>query len=336
MSARAPGGARAGPEPPSAQPAAGTRLGGRYRLWERLSERGGSAEWRATDEVLARPVAVRTFTPGSRARQAAAAARAASRVGDARLARVFDADDRAEFPYIVTEWPVGERLGELLAAGPLDPWRAARMIADAAEAVTAAHAAGLAHLCLGPDSLWCDPQGNVQITGLGIAAALTGARAADPALADTRGLARLLYAALTGYWPGPGQTALPPAPRDGQEVRCPGQVRPGIPASICAVTCQALSGQASATAPPISGPAQLAMELAAIARPGQPAGPSRSPAAISTQPLVATAPTQPLVGSAPPAAPPNLVTVPLPPAPPLVPPLPPLASPGRPLAPPGR
>ena len=52
-----------GPEPDAGQ---GTLLAGRYRLVERLGEQDGSAEWRATDEMLARTVAVRVFTRESR------------------------------------------------------------------------------------------------------------------------------------------------------------------------------------------------------------------------------------------------------------------------------
>jgi serine/threonine protein kinase len=269
MNASASGGAQAGVGRTPAQPAAGLLLGGRYRLRELLGEQDGSAAWRATDEVLARTVAVRTLPPGSRrAGEVTAAARAAAKVGDPRLALVLDADDGADPPYIVTEWPSGARLSDLLATGPVGPWRAARMIARAAAALATAHEAGLAHLCLNPDALWCDDD-EVKITGLGIAAALTGTTDADPALADTRGLAWLLYAALTGYWPGPGGTALPAAPRSGGRVRSPSQVRPWVPASISAVTCRALAAEGCG-GPPIYGPAQLSMELEAIIRPGWP------------------------------------------------------------------
>jgi len=281
----------------------GAWLAGRYRLEERLGGRHEFMAWRATDEVFGRPVAIRTFAAGSQlARQVAAAARAACRVSDPRLAKVFDADEHADPPYIVTQWPPGGCLGERLAAGPLAPWRAVALIADAAEAVAAAHEAGLAHLCLTPDSVWCDAGGGLTITGLQTDAALVGARAADPAREDTRGLARLLYAALTGCWPGPEQTTLPPAPRTGSRVRAPRQVRPGIPASIDAVTCRALYGEACGSQPPILGPAQLAMELAAITRHGPP-----PPCPAPTQPL--TPPTLPLTPPAAPAEPPLPATV---------------------------
>jgi hypothetical protein len=302
---RRPGGQEtpAGPSEVAGLPGEGAWLAGRYRLKVRLGERHGSTAWRATDEVFGRPVAVRTFAAGSQlAGQAAAAARAACRVSDPRLSKVFDADDHADPPYIVTQWPSGVCLGERLATGPLVPWQAVAMIADAAEAVAAAHEAELAHLCLTPDSVWCDADGGLTITGLQIDAAIAGARAADPAQEDTRGLARLLYAALTGCWPGPEHTTLPPAPRPGGRVRTPRQVRPGIPASIDAVTCRALYEEACGGQPPILGPAQLAMELAAIRWHGPP-----------FMPVPCPAPTQPLTPSTLPLTPPTALVA----APPL-------------------
>ena len=257
------------------------RLAGRYRLEERLSEQDGSSVYRATDETLARPVAVRTFAPGfGRIREVVAAARAASRLNDPRLAKIFDADDRPEHAYIVSEWPSGVRLDDQLATGPLGPLRAAAIVAEAADAVAAAHAAGLAHLCLTPDVVWWTATGDVMISGLGTAAALSGAKAADPLLADARGLARVLYAALTAYWPGKEKTALPAAPRSGGRVSSPRQVRAWIPPDIDAVTCRALFEEGGGTGPPIVTPAELAAALGAIV------GPARRlvPAAL-TQPM---------------------------------------------------
>jgi hypothetical protein len=172
---------------------------------------------------------------------------------------------------VVTEQPPGSDLGELVAAGPLEPDRAAGIAAEAADALAHAHASGLAHLCLRPQSLWCDTKGEVKVSGLGIAAAAARAQAADPALTDTRGLGKLLYAALTGYWPGPEQTTLPAAPHRGKHLHSPGQVRAGIPSRIDAVACRALSGQPGcATRQPIHHPAQLAQQLAQIAGAGSP------------------------------------------------------------------
>jgi eukaryotic-like serine/threonine-protein kinase len=269
-------------------------VAGRYRLERRLGVWAGSVIWGAVDEALGRPVTIWAFPPGfGRASAVVAAARAACQLEDPRLARVFDADDHGGRLYVVTEREQGGHLGELVTAGPVEPDRAAAMVAGAAAALARAHASGLAHLCLRPPSLWCNSWGEITVSGLGIAAAAAGAQATDPALADTRGLGQLLYAALTGYWPGTEKTTLPAAPLRGPQVAPPGQVRAGIPSQIDAVACQALSGEPGcATHRPILHPAQLAQELAEatgapaprLGRTAAPAAPA-SPSAPVTTPL---------------------------------------------------
>jgi serine/threonine protein kinase len=219
----------------------GTRLGGRYRLEDRVAAAAGWAAWKAIDETLARAVTVLTFAPGfPRLREVVTAARAASRLNDSRFAQVFDVEDDWDHAYIVSEWAAGDSLDDMLASGPLDAARGARIVAEAAEAMSAAHAAGLAHLCLNPDSLRWTAGGGVKITGLGIDAALTGASAEDPGLADTRRLGMLLYAALTGHWPGPDCPTLPPAPVQDGLPCSPRQVRAGVPPLLDDITTQAL------------------------------------------------------------------------------------------------
>jgi hypothetical protein len=257
----------------TAQP--GTRLAGRYRLDDRVTETGGSTLWKAMDETLARPVAVRTFDPVfPRVREVIMAARAASRMTDSRLAQVFDVEDGQGSgeggsgigAYVVHEWVPGEGLDDLLSAGPMEPNRAAGLVAEAADAMSVAHAAGLAHLCLTPRSLRWAPGSGVKITGLGVDAALAAASTDDPSADDTRGLGRLLYAALTAHWPGEQDgTMLPPAPVIDGMPCSPRQVRAGVPASIDAVTCEALFGRPRRGEPPLTSPALLADALAEAA-----------------------------------------------------------------------
>ena len=314
-----------------AAPAA--RVADRYRLEDRISDSGQSVLWRAFDDLLGRAVTVRTFSPGfTRAAEVVAAARAACRVPDHRLERVFDAHVAADGAYIVTEWPAGESLEDLLAVGQLDVRWATRIMAEVAGALATAHAAGLAHLRLTPRSVLWSRDGGVKIMGLGVDAALADAAFADAAvadpaladaalaertssdvtptarpgtappeaasvaptgprmppagpmlppmppavaglpptapsasaaaiaaLADTRSIARVLYAALTGYWPGQQETtALPPAPRrDGRPYR-PRQVRAGVPARIDEITCRALFEPLPRDPLPVTTPGQLA------------------------------------------------------------------------------
>src|SRR5437588_9964183 len=186
---------------------------------------------------------------------------AASRLGDPRFSQVFDVEDGEELAYVVLEWVSAESLVDMLSEGPLDPARASALMVEAARAIAVAHDIGLAHLRLDPACLHWTAGGGVKIAGLGIDAALAGPALTasedgtdDPEITDTRDLARLLYAALTGYWPGlPGPDGsapapppraaqpalLPPAPENGLGLCTPRQVSAGVPAGVDDVTCRA-------------------------------------------------------------------------------------------------
>jgi hypothetical protein len=255
----------------------GTRLGGRYRLEDRIAAGSGWAAWKAIDETLARAVTVFTLAQGfPRIAEVVTAARAASRLTDPRLAQFFDVEDAWERAYIVMEWAAGETLGDLLSGGPLEPARAARMISEAAAALSAAHAAGVAHMCLSPGSLRWSQTGEVKVVGLGIDAALSGTAADDPVLADTRGLGHLLYAALTGYWPGSEYPGLPSAPVADGEPRSPRQVVAGIPIGFSDLACRAMQLQSREGSPPLTSPGELASALRATLPPAPiPSAPPR-------------------------------------------------------------
>ena len=196
-----------------------------------------------------------------------AAVQAAARVNDPRLATIYDTDYDIEGPYIVSEWARGTHLEDLVLSGLPRPALAAAMIADAADALAVAHRAGRPHLCLSPRSLRWDPGSGLKITGLGIDAALSGSDIADPAaagVADTMALGRMLYALLTGCWPGDEVTALPAAPRHNGHVYTPRQVRAGVPGVLDAITCHALQLQGTSA---VLSPAGLAVALRAVLRP---------------------------------------------------------------------
>jgi serine/threonine protein kinase len=254
-------------------PSATILLGGRFRLDERVTAAGGRSAfsvWKATDELLCRPVTIHLLPRAGRVpAHVVAAVHAAARVSDPRLATIYDTDYDIEGPYIVSEWTPGTQLEDLVLSGLPSPALAAAMIADAADAMATAHQAGLPHLCLGPRSLRWDTSSGLKITGLGIDAALSGVRAADPAAAsvtDTMALARMLYALLTGCWPGDEPTALPAAPRNKGHVYTPRQVRAGVPGVLDAITCHALQLGAPAGRAVLS-PAGLAVALRSVQRP---------------------------------------------------------------------
>ncbi len=287
----------------------GRLLGGRFRLDERISlddqvsgprgfswEARGFSLWKASDQLLGRPVTIYLLPPGVPVpRRVIEAVQSAAKVTDPRLAAVYDTDFAPECPYIVSEWAPGTPLEDLVLTGLPRPALAAAMIADAADALAVAHQAGRPHLRLTPRSLRWDPGSGLKITGLGLDAALCGAAADNPVAADTMALGRMLYALLTGYWPGDeaqpstGQpataqpstaqpttaqpttaqsmTALPPAPRYKGRVCTPRQVRAGVPAILDAITYRARHGLAADAPLRAQTPAGLAMALRRVQRP---------------------------------------------------------------------
>jgi len=257
----------------SSGPGPAVWLGGRFRLDERVTAAGQLPLWKATDELLRRPVTIHLLPRGIPVpRHVVEAVQAAARVSDPRLATIYDTDFSVERPYIVSEWTRGTHLEDLVLSGLPSPALAAAMIADAADALAVAHRAGRPHLCLGARSLRWDTNSGLKITGLGIDAALSGTNAADPAAADTLALARMLYALLTGCWPGDEPTALPAAPRHKGRVYTPRQVRAGVPGVLDAITYPALQLQppgapSSAAGRPVLTPAGLAMALHSVWQP---------------------------------------------------------------------
>jgi hypothetical protein len=251
----------------------GTRLAGRYRLVDQVTAGNGWTMWKAIDETLARPVAVLTFAQGfPRVSQVVTAARAASRLTDPRMAQVFDVEDGGGQAYIVFEWVAGDTLTDLLTDGPLEPGRACSLVSEAARALAGAHAVGQAHLRLTPEALCWTRSSGIKITGLGIDAALagdglTGPAAHDPAIADTIALAGLLYAALTGYWPGEEPTRLPAAPVSDGVVCTPREVSADVSSAIDSVIVRALLQRTTRQGAPIQSPAAFADAIASVAPP---------------------------------------------------------------------
>lgn len=267
----------------------GMRLaGGRFRLEERRQQGDGFQTWRAVDEKLRRSVGVHLLpAEHERAAPVLAAARAAALVTDVRFVQVLDASQEDGVVYVVTEWlSRGGTVADSLRSGPLPPIEATAIAYETADALRVAHEAGLAHLRLGPDNVFRTDTGQIKIIGLNVEATLHRVTAPDPELADARGVARVLFACLTGRWPDGPAYGLPGAradSRDHRQLRAPGQVRSGIPASLDDITVRTLSDTPSHGAPPLRTPAALAAALAAV--------PHAKIAITSEEPAVRTATT---------------------------------------------
>ncbi|WP_185995552.1 hypothetical protein [Nocardioides campestrisoli] len=212
---------------------AGDVLAERYQMVDLLRESEGGWFWCAQDAVLRRQVAIHLIPDDDdRAEALMTAARRSAALVDRRNLRVLDADRHDGLCYVVNEWGQGVSLDSMLAdEGPLPARQAAWLVAEVADTLAVAHSAGRAHGRLYPESVLVDENGQVRIIGFAVDAALHGLPA-DRREQDVRDLVAVLYAALTGRWPGPDGSSVPPAPREHGHPLRPRQVRAGIPRAL--------------------------------------------------------------------------------------------------------
>jgi hypothetical protein len=248
----------------------GTVLADRYRLDDLLAESEGARFWRATDTVLARSVAVHAVpSDDGRAPGLLEAARVSATVTDPHLLRVLDCDDEGGITWVVNEWGDGVSLDLMLQQGTLPAPRAAWLTREVADAIAAGHAQGVAHGRLNPEAVLVTHAGAVKLIGYVVDASLQRSRPPDPLYgeldereADVINLAGVLYAALTGRWPGVAPSGVPKAPREGRRPLRPRQVRAGVPRTLDVICERVLHKEASQHAMPIETAQEIAAALA--------------------------------------------------------------------------
>jgi len=135
------------------------------------------AVWLARDTTLGREVALKRLgtAPGGAtadAERAGREARLAARLNHRHVVHVFDLVDEDEGQWLVMEYVEGGTLSGMIAAeGALSPDRASALVGQAADALAAAHAAGIVHRDVKPSNILVDDADEVKLSDFGIARA---------------------------------------------------------------------------------------------------------------------------------------------------------------------
>ena len=136
----------------------GTRIAG-YRLEKPIGQGGMAVVFRAQDERLKRPVALKILSPAPATDEAfrhrfIRESRSAAAVDDPHIIPVFEVGDAGGVLFIAMRYVPGGDAGTLVQnEGPLPPARAAAIISAVASALDAAHAAGLVHRDVKPATM---------------------------------------------------------------------------------------------------------------------------------------------------------------------------------------
>ena len=159
--------------------AVGTLVAGRYRVEGLLGEGGMARVFAATslgdDSTVV--VKIPRRLSGSALARFEREVEAISRLDHPSIVRLVDSgvDRGLGVPFMILERVDGRSLGQLVAAeGPLREAEAARILAEVARGLAAAHLQGILHRDLTPQNVMIDHTGRVRILDFGIAKLLAG------------------------------------------------------------------------------------------------------------------------------------------------------------------
>ena len=145
-----------------------------YQILDEISRGGMGVVYRARDVRLDRDVALKVLPaelqhdPQRRARLLHEA-RAASALEHPHIAIIHEVGEADGVTFIAMELIRGEKLGDLIARGPLRPSRALELAAEVAEGLTRAHEKNLIHRDLKPGNVMVTEDGHAKIIDFGLA-----------------------------------------------------------------------------------------------------------------------------------------------------------------------
>ena len=152
----------------------GQVIGDRYLVTDRIGAGGMGIVYRAVDEQLHRPIALKFLAPDvsqdiNRLAQFRNEARVLAALNHPHIVTIYEVGQVGPTPFIAMELIEGETLRARLRAGPLSPDEALDIVTQASRAVAAAHEKGIVHRDLKPENVMIRRDGYVKVLDFGLA-----------------------------------------------------------------------------------------------------------------------------------------------------------------------
>ncbi|MFU0524763.1 protein kinase domain-containing protein [Gardnerella pickettii] len=156
----------------------------RYRIVKKIAEGGMATVYKAQDERLNRPVALKIMhtqlAQGLHREQFIARFRreatSAASIANPHIVQVYDTGEFEGLDYLVMEYVHGVNLRyEMNKYGTFSVKDTLRVLAQTLDGLASAHLAGVVHRDIKPENILINDRGNVQITDFGLARAISQA-----------------------------------------------------------------------------------------------------------------------------------------------------------------
>jgi Tol biopolymer transport system component len=145
-----------------------------YEILEPIGEGGMGRVYRAVDSRLGRPVAVKLLRPdiamsAERRKRFIHEAKAASGLNHPHIITIYDIGRDGDIDFMAMEYVAGMSLARLLGNGRLSVEEGVTYAAQIADALAAAHAAGILHRDLKPANIMVTERGSIKVLDFGLA-----------------------------------------------------------------------------------------------------------------------------------------------------------------------